>query len=215
MQSSCNFCLFSFLEDISTTSDQTTSLLESTTASVTKPPQITTGNYLSTLTNGKLTRRLTYTSTDSLTMYDETTELPQTTRPDNMTTTFDDLPSRITIDDTVISDTSFALSSTKSSTMTLKFMTTLSSMSISKTEPCAGTCNSTCTCNCLDVPKKASNKVLANQLKIDKKTLSSYKRRLQSATDPRKSSLYIGCVGIVVFSVNVAVIVLLDFLPRA
>ncbi|CAC5384855.1 unnamed protein product [Mytilus coruscus] len=178
-----------YTSDIPTTSDETTALLESTTANITRPPQITTANYMSTITDGKWTRPLTYTSTDLLAMYDETTELPQTTRPDNMTTT--------------------------STTMTLKFMTTPSSMSISETKPCAGKCNSTCTCNCLDVPKKASNNVLVNQLKIDKKTLSSYKRRLQSATDPRKSSLYIGCVGIVVFSVNVAFIVLLDFLPGA
>ncbi|VDI52932.1 Hypothetical predicted protein [Mytilus galloprovincialis] len=233
--------------DLPTTSDETTALLESTTAGITRPPQITTANHLSTstdghpgkpktsdettallesttldltrppstITHGKWTRPLTYTSTDSLTMYDETTQLPQTTRPDNMTTTSEDLPYRITNDDTVISDTSSASTSTKSTAMKLNLVTTPSSMSISVTKPGTGTFNRTCTCHCLDVPNTADNSVLVNQLKIDKKTLSSYKRRLQSATDPRKSSLYIGCVGIVVFSVTVAFIVILDFLPNA
>ncbi|CAC5366308.1 unnamed protein product [Mytilus coruscus] len=188
-----------YTSDIPTTSDEATGLWKTTTigdllipTDVTRHPQITTANYLSTISDGKSTRP--HTSTEILTMYGETTELPQTTRTDDMTTTSEDLQSRITNDDTAISDTSAASASSKSTTMTLKLMTTPSSMFISETAPCAGKCTSTCTCtfNCPKASTTASSNVLVNQLKIDKKALTSYKRRQQSATDPRKSSYYIG-----------------------
>lgn len=81
--------------------------------------------------------------------------------------------------------------------------------------PCEEQCTPTCTCNCPKVSVTPNSNVLVDQLRVDRKTLSSYKRRQQSATDPRKSSFYIGCVGITVFVVFVGFIVLLDFLPRA
>ncbi|CAG2252185.1 unnamed protein product [Mytilus edulis] len=41
-----------YTSDLPTTSDETTALLESTTAGITRPPQITTANHLSTSTDG-------------------------------------------------------------------------------------------------------------------------------------------------------------------
>ncbi|CAG2243402.1 unnamed protein product [Mytilus edulis] len=49
--------------------------------------------------------------------------------------------------------------------------------------------------------------------KVDKKKLSSYKRKHQSASDPRKSSMYIGSVGIAVLVSVVLLIVFLDCVP--
>ncbi|CAG2212960.1 unnamed protein product [Mytilus edulis] len=49
--------------------------------------------------------------------------------------------------------------------------------------------------------------------KVDTKKLSSYKRKHQSASDPRKSSMYIGSVGIAVLVSVVLLIVFLDCVP--
>ncbi|CAC5384688.1 unnamed protein product [Mytilus coruscus] len=49
--------------------------------------------------------------------------------------------------------------------------------------------------------------------KVDTKKLSSYKRLHQSVSDPRKSSLYIGSVGIAVLVSIVLLIMFLDCVP--
>ncbi|CAC5394042.1 MRC [Mytilus coruscus] len=69
-------------------------------------------------------------------------------------------------------------------------------------------------CNCQEpsaIPE-IPNDIITYRL--DKTTLSSYIRKRNSASDPRKSSFYIGCVGITVLVLSVLFIVVLDFLPR-
>ncbi|VDI53016.1 Hypothetical predicted protein [Mytilus galloprovincialis] len=83
----------------------------------------------------------------------------------------------------------------------------------SEQTPCAASCTQTCACNCPTAPDTPTSSNTLAQLKIDKKTLSSYKRRHKSAWDPRKSSFYIGCVGITVLVLSAAFIVILDFIP--
>ncbi|XP_071123808.1 macrophage mannose receptor 1-like [Mytilus edulis] len=51
--------------------------------------------------------------------------------------------------------------------------------------------------------------------RVDRKSLSSYRRRHRSEPDPRTSSLYIGCVGCVILIMTVLFIIMLDFLPSA
>ncbi|CAC5384975.1 CSMD [Mytilus coruscus] len=46
--------------------------------------------------------------------------------------------------------------------------------------------------------------------KVDKKTTSSYKRKLVSAPDDRTSAIVVGCVGVIVLTVVVAIIASLD-----
>ncbi|CAC5359988.1 unnamed protein product [Mytilus coruscus] len=74
--------------------------------------------------------------------------------------------------------------------------------------------NNTCSCVCPKAFGTPTSNVPVARLKIDIKSLSSYKRKLQCATDPRKSSYYIGCVGITILSLYFAFIVLLDCLPK-
>ncbi|CAG2205175.1 unnamed protein product [Mytilus edulis] len=74
--------------------------------------------------------------------------------------------------------------------------------------------NNACSWVCPKALGKPTSKVPVTQLKIDKKTLSSYKRKQQCATDPRKSSYYIGCVGLTILILYFAFIVLLDCLPK-
>ncbi|CAG2251166.1 unnamed protein product [Mytilus edulis] len=69
-------------------------------------------------------------------------------------------------------------------------------------------------CNCQEpsaIPE-IQNDIITYRL--DKTTLSSYIRKRSSASDPRKSSFYIGCVGIIVLVLSVLFIVVLDFIPR-
>ncbi|VDI24936.1 Hypothetical predicted protein [Mytilus galloprovincialis] len=49
--------------------------------------------------------------------------------------------------------------------------------------------------------------------RVDRKSLSSYRRRHRSEPDSRTSSLYIGCVGCVILIMTVLFIIMLDFLP--
>ncbi|CAG2246991.1 CD206 [Mytilus edulis] len=68
-----------------------------------------------------------------------------------------------------------------------------------------------CRCNFqepMDIPE------IPNDIRLDKTTLSSYIRKKNSGSDPRKSSFYIGCVGLTVLVMSVLFIVVLDFLPR-
>lgn len=51
--------------------------------------------------------------------------------------------------------------------------------------------------------------------RVDRKSLSSYRRRHRSEPDSRTSSLYIGCVGCVILIMTVLFIIMLDFLPSA
>ncbi|CAG2252180.1 unnamed protein product [Mytilus edulis] len=176
--------------------------------------QTTTANDMSTLSIGTSIPSQNYTVTKILTMSAETTKVPEITTIDGMTTTSEDWQSTITNGDTEISDTSAESASTISTTSPLELVTTPSSLSMvgtTYTEPST----STCKCNCPKASVTPINNDLIDQLKIDKKTLSSYKRRRKSATDPRKSSFYIGCIGITVLVIYVAFIVLLDFIPRA
>ncbi|CAG2239885.1 unnamed protein product [Mytilus edulis] len=80
---------------------------------------------------------------------------------------------------------------------------------------CTEYCTKSCTCKCEESFGTTTSSTPVTQYKVDKKTLSSYKRRYQSASDPRKSSFYIGCVGITVLVVSCAFVVILDFVPRA
>ncbi|CAG2195119.1 unnamed protein product [Mytilus edulis] len=76
--------------------------------------------------------------------------------------------------------------------------------------------NSTPHCTYMFVCTKKSNNTSGSQeytYKVDTKTLSSYKRKHQSASDPRKSSMYIGSVGIAVLVAIVLLIVFLDCVP--
>ncbi|CAG2190612.1 unnamed protein product [Mytilus edulis] len=176
--------------------------------------QTTTANDLSTLSIGTSIPSQSYTLTEILTMSAETTEVPETTTTDGMTTTSEDFLSTITNVDTEISDTSAESASSIYTTSPLELVTSPSSLSMvgtTNTEPST----STCKCNCPKASVTPINNDLIDQLKIDKKTLSSYKRRRESATDPRKSSFYIGCIGITVLVISVAFIVLLDCIPRA
>ncbi|CAC5384851.1 unnamed protein product [Mytilus coruscus] len=205
-------CLCSSFADIPTTSDEATVQPKKTTIGdlliptyVTRHQQITSANYLSAISEGSSIRLQTYTSPEKLTMHDETTDLPHTTRPADWTTASNDLQSRLTNDNPARNDNSAVSTSTKSTAIT----------SVHITSPLHIPISETCACNCPKASSTPSDNVLVTQLGIDKKTLSSYKRRQQSATDPRKSSFYIGCVGITVFSVTVGFIVLLDLLPRA
>ncbi|VDI03761.1 Hypothetical predicted protein [Mytilus galloprovincialis] len=175
-----------------------------------RPSQNTSANYLSTLSVGTSIPSQR-TVTEILTMFAETTEVVEIKTTDGMTTTSGDLQSTITIGDTEISDTSAKSASTISTSIPLELVTTPSSYSMVGTEPS----NNTCECNCPKASVTPINNGVLDQLKIDKKTLSSYKRRRKSATDPRNSSFYIGCVGITVLVISVAFIVLLDCIPRA
>ncbi|CAC5381864.1 COLEC12 [Mytilus coruscus] len=76
----------------------------------------------------------------------------------------------------------------------------------------------TCSCNCDSStsepnPTHAST-IDTNTLILNNYYLSSAIRRRTSASDPRRSSFYIGCVGVAVLVISVSFIVLLDFLPR-
>ncbi|CAC5407310.1 unnamed protein product [Mytilus coruscus] len=51
--------------------------------------------------------------------------------------------------------------------------------------------------------------------RVDRKSLSSYRRSHQSAPDSRMSSLYIGCVGCAILIMTILFIIMLDFLPSA
>ncbi|CAG2194836.1 unnamed protein product [Mytilus edulis] len=76
--------------------------------------------------------------------------------------------------------------------------------------------NSTEHCNWLFVCSNHVNKTQGSQgfiYKVDTKQLSSYKRKHQSAWDPRKSSLYIGSVGIAVLVLTIMLIMFLDCVP--
>ncbi|XP_063415974.1 uncharacterized protein LOC134697620 [Mytilus trossulus] len=71
-----------------------------------------------------------------------------------------------------------------------------------------------CKCNCQELPAipEIHNDIITYRL--DKTTLSSYIRKRSSASDPRKSSFYIGCVGITVLVLSILFIVVLDLIPR-
>ena len=75
-----------------------------------------------------------------------------------------------------------------------------------------------CLCDCSKMQNYVTQAnalpVDVNDLKIDKTSLSSTIRRKTSASDPRDSSLYIGCVGILVIISVALFILILDMLPR-
>ncbi|VDI51183.1 Hypothetical predicted protein [Mytilus galloprovincialis] len=92
---------------------------------------------------------------------------------------------------------------------------TSSAKSLAEAILCTEYCTISYTCKCEESLGTTTSSTPVTQYKVDKKTLSSYKRRYQSASDPRKSSFYIGCVGITVLVVSCAFVVTLDFVPRA
>ncbi|VDI27427.1 Hypothetical predicted protein [Mytilus galloprovincialis] len=92
--------------------------------------------------------------------------------------------------------TVFPVTSTVSSPSNLKTTETPDFTTTSELTPCAPSCTKAYTCHCPTIPNTPAGSNTLAQLTLDKKTLSSYKRRHQSASDPRKSSVYIGCVGI-------------------
>ncbi|XP_076071678.1 C-type lectin 1-like [Mytilus galloprovincialis] len=78
--------------------------------------------------------------------------------------------------------------------------------------------NEPCLCNC-DSPTSEpypthASTVDTNTLILNKYYLSSAVRRRTSASDPRRSSFYIGCVGVAVLVITISFVILLDFLPR-
>ena len=91
--------------------------------------------------------------------------------------------------------------------------------SFSHTTSSTTTTVNSCLCDCSKkqnyVAQDNATHFDVNDLKIDKTSLSSTIRKKTSASDPRHSSMYIGCVGIVV-TISVALFILiLDMLPRA
>ncbi|CAG2228131.1 unnamed protein product [Mytilus edulis] len=69
-------------------------------------------------------------------------------------------------------------------------------------------------CNCQEpsASTEIQNDIIMHRL--DKTMLSSNIRKKSSASDPRRSSFYIGCVGIIVLVSSMLFIVVLDFIPR-
>jgi len=88
--------------------------------------------------------------------------------------------------------------------------------SFSHTSPTT-TVNS-CLCDCLKMQNYVTQANVTpfevNDLKVDKTSLSSIIRKKTSASDPRHSSLYIGCVGIVVTIIVALFILILYMFPR-
>ncbi|VDI72988.1 Hypothetical predicted protein [Mytilus galloprovincialis] len=132
-------------------------------------------------------------------------------------TAIDELASSTTTNDAPTTSDSSTMTEQKTSTTSdvyspKNLKTTATALSTSKATPCPASCTKTYTCHCQTT---TGSSYTVTDLKIDTKTLSSYKRRHQSVSDSRKSSFYIGCVGIMVLVLFLAFIVLLDFLPRA
>lgn len=57
------------------------------------------------------------------------------------------------------------------------------------------------------------SQILEEMITVDKRNVSTYKRKHQSASDDRPSSQSIGCVAVILLVVNFGGIILLD-LPR-
>jgi hypothetical protein len=91
--------------------------------------------------------------------------------------------------------------------------------SFSHTTSSTTTTVNACLCDCSKMQNYVTQDNVTlfdvNDLKIDKTSLSSTIRKKTSASDPRHSSLYIGCVGIVVTISVPLFILILDMLPRA
>lgn len=168
---------------------------------------------LLTRSNEATTHQQTATATELLTTSEDKTKRTQTGTSDDIETIAIDQRSQITSDITKTTNQTPATSTGLLSLSSNKAVTPKGT--ISNMEPCASSCTMTYTCNCPLGPTTSTSYMPVDLNKIDKKTLSSYRRRHMSASDPRKSSFYIGMVGVAVLAGTVAFIVILDFLPRA
>ncbi|VDI54453.1 Hypothetical predicted protein [Mytilus galloprovincialis] len=134
----------------------------------------------------------------------KTVEGSTTTETDPFETTVADLST--TTETSVESSTSYSVSS--GSQAPIVFTTPSSVISTNSTQHCTSIYVSICSYQ--------SNNSAGSQkytYKVDTKKLSSYKRKHQSASDPRKSSMYIGSVGIAVLLSVLLLIMFLDCVP--
>ncbi|CAG2231195.1 unnamed protein product [Mytilus edulis] len=89
---------------------------------------------------------------------------------------------------------------------------TLQALTVSATQL---TCINKCTTHSSSYVNGTAGAIMNMPYKVDVKSLSSYRRRHQSAPDSRMSSFYIGCVGSVILVMSFLLIIMLDFLPNA
>lgn len=90
-------------------------------------------------------------------------------------------------------------------------VTAKSSLFTPGTFECENLCLHQCGCNC-STPAAITHKPnYVTGYTLDKTRLSSYIRRKTSASDPRKSSFYIGCVGFTILVLSIFFITVLDF----
>ncbi|CAG2219917.1 unnamed protein product [Mytilus edulis] len=140
-----------------------------------------------------------FTTTTQLTVEDHTTiepELSETTSAHSSTNT----------ETSVESLTEYSLSSRSHAP---KVLSTLSSViSTNSTQHCTNIYVSICSNQ-----SNSTSRSAGYTYKVDTKKLSSYKRKHQSASDPRKSSMFIGSVGIAVLISVVLLIMFLDCVP--
>ncbi|VDI65522.1 Hypothetical predicted protein, partial [Mytilus galloprovincialis] len=166
---------------------------------------------------------LTWTSSDRLlaiknigiaTGFGDTGEWTFYTKDDIQTTT-----SRMTEVSTKLLTTSVGstkISSSSTSQRVVDDITTgLPTTETNETPTRASSCIKTYTCKCPNPSNRPPTSIPTSSLKLDKKTLSSYRNQHLSASDSRKSSYYIGCVGITVLVLSVAFNAILDCLPSS
>lgn len=92
-------------------------------------------------------------------------------------------------------------------------VTAKSSLFTPGTYECENVCLHQCGCNCSTRAATTHKPNSFTGYTLDKTRLSSYIRRKTSASDPRKSSFYIGCVGFTILVLSIFFIIVLDFLP--
>lgn len=182
---------------------ETTSVIDSTSS-----PEITT-------THSKTSIVPITTEADLL----QTTSYISITSSHEITTTNPKTTEGRTATETDLFGTTSAHLSTKTET-TVESSTSNSAKSlapkVSSTLSSGIVTNSTEHCNYVFVCSNHVNKIQDSQrfiYTVDTKQLSSYKRKRQSAWDPRKSSLYIGTVGIAVLVLTILLIMFLDCVP--
>lgn len=77
------------------------------------------------------------------------------------------------------------------------------------------TCIYDWTSQCSNYINETAGASLNIPYRVDRKSLSSYRKSHQSAPDSGMSSFYIGCVGSAIISISFLLIMMLDFLPNA
>ncbi|CAG2218052.1 CD206 [Mytilus edulis] len=157
------------------------------------------------------------------------TTLVQTTTEDHTTeihTTTEDHTTRVHTTTEEVEMTEDRITTIKDDTTTEYRTTVTTGEKTTQTTPEIGTSNGNqtrpgggiypyCTCTCQNVTTtlslEESIQEIVNNIKVDKRKMSSHTRKLTSAKDSRPSSASIGYFGIVMLSTTFGILVFLDF----